>query len=137
MADSLTETVVIPLAREELHTSTREVETGRVRVRTFVDERHEMVRGELSRSSVEIERIAMDREVDEMPEVRTEGDVTIIPVVEEVFFVRKALVLVEEVRLHRRKLTESVEQPVMLRTQRAVVEREDLSGNVNQSPPRE
>lgn len=131
MADSQTETVVIPIGREELRVSKREVETGRVRVRTAIEERQEMVREDLTRSTVEIERVPVDREVETMPAVRTEDGVTVIPVVEEILFVRKALVLVEEIRLHRQTSVETVEEPVTLRTQRAVVEREDMSGNVN------
>lgn len=123
-----TETVVVPLAREELVTSRREVETGRVRVRTVVDERQELIREELSRTDVEIERVPLNLEVETAPMPRTEGDTYIIPVVEEVIYVRKALVVTEEIRLHRRTSTEKVEQPVTVRSQRAVVERETLGG---------
>ena len=129
MADSRDETVIIPLAHEELVASTREVETGRVRVRTVVDEHEEIVRQELARSTVDVERVPIDREIDEIPEPRTEGDTYIIPVVKEVLFVRKALVLTEEIRLHRKTFTEQVEQPVTVRSQRAVIEREGSAGS--------
>ena len=126
MATERDETVVIPIAHEELRTSKREIETGRVRVRTVVDEHQQLIREDLSRTSVDVERVPINVEVAEAPQPRTEGDTFIIPVVEEVLYVRKALVVTEEVRLHRRTSTEKVEQPVTVRSQRAVVERQEL-----------
>lgn len=128
MTDNRTESVVIPLAEESLVTSKRAVETGRVRVRTVIDEHQELVREALTRTEVEIERVPLDVEVSAMPSPRTEGDTLIIPVVEEVLFVRKALVVTEEIRLHRKTSTEKVEQPVTVRSQRAVIEREESGG---------
>lgn len=130
------ETVIIPIGQEEIVVSRREVETGRVRVRTVIDERQEFVREELTRSAVDVERVPINVEVATMPEPRTEGDILIVPVVEEVLYVRKALVVVEEIRLHRRISTEKVEQPVTVRSQRAVVEREELGGEPASAIPR-
>lgn len=137
MPDERLETIAIPLADEELIVSKREVETGRVRVRTMVDTHEELVRDELTRASVDVERVPFDTEIDAVPGTRTEGDTLIIPVVEEVIYVRKALVLKEEIHLHRRISTEMVEQPVTVRSQRAVVEREELSGDSDQRASRE
>ena len=119
------ETVVIPIADEELTVMKREVETGRVRVRTVVDERQELIREELSKTAVRVERVPVNVEVSAAPQPRMEGDTYIIPVVEEVLYVRKALVVTEEIRLHRQTSTEKVEQQVTVRSQRAVVEREE------------
>jgi stress response protein YsnF len=44
----------------------------------------------------------MGRIVETAPEIRTEGDVTILPVVEEVLVVEKRLVLKEELHIRRR-----------------------------------
>jgi stress response protein YsnF len=63
-----------------------------------------------------------------MPHVRLEGSTTIIPVVEEVLVVEKALVLVEEIHVKRRTETETVQIPAMVRSERATVER-DPAGN--------
>ena len=59
------------------------------------------------------------------PQIRTEGDVTIVPVLEEVLVVEKRLVLKEELHIRRRIITETVEVPVTLHKQRAIVERVD------------
>lgn len=122
------EVEVIPIVEERLKTGKVEVETGRVRVRTVVDERQEMVRDQLVRGTVDVERVPMNVEVAQAPQVREEGDVTIIPVFEEVLVVEKKLMLVEELHVHRRVSTEDYEQPVTVRAQRAVVEREELDG---------
>ena len=129
MVNERGETVVIPIADEELTVMKREVETGRVRVRTVVDERQELIREELSKTAVEVERVPVNVEVSTAPQPRMEGDTYIIPVVEEVLYVRKALVVTEEIRLHRQTSTEKVEQQVTVRSQRAVVEREDTAAS--------
>jgi len=122
-------TVAIPLIEERLVTAKREVETGKVRVRTLVEERETLVEEELSRAFVEVDRVPMHREVDEVPAVREEAGVTIIPVVQEVLVVEKKLILTEEVYIRRKTAVERHAQPVILRTQRAVVEREGSSGD--------
>jgi len=61
---------------------------------------------QLFSEDVSIERVPVNRLVNEIPETRSEGDVMIIPVVEEVVTVQKRLLLKEEVRVHRRR-TES------------------------------
>jgi stress response protein YsnF len=48
------------------------------------------------------DRAAMGRMVETAPEIRTESDVTILPVVEEVLVVEKRLVLKEELHIRRR-----------------------------------
>ncbi|QPQ54468.1 DUF2382 domain-containing protein [Allosphingosinicella flava] len=116
--------LVIPLVEERVSTAKREVETGRVRLRTRVEERQEMARADLARDEVEIERVPLNVEVDAVPDVRQEGDVTIVPVVEEVLVVEKKWVLVEEIRFRRTRSHEEFAQSVTVRAQRAEVERE-------------
>jgi stress response protein YsnF len=75
----------------------------------------------------------VDRIFDEAPETRTEGGVTIVPVLEEVLFVEKRLVLKEELHIRRQATTETVEVPVTLRRQRAIVDRAPGSDTFNDS----
>jgi len=114
---------VIPLVEETASIGKRGVVTGRVRVQTVTDTIEELVRADVQRESVEVTRVPIDRVVEAAPEIRTEGDVTILPVVEEVLVVEKRLVLKEELHIRRRVTTETVEVPVTLRKQRAIVER--------------
>ena len=119
----------IPLVEEQAHVEKREVETGRVRVRTVTDERQAIVRDELVKGEVQVERVTLDVPIDHVPDVRTEGDTIIVPVVEEVLVVEKRLILKEEIRIRRSAHVEPVDQEVTLRSQHAVIERQDLSGH--------
>jgi stress response protein YsnF len=115
---------VIPLVEETATVGKRQVVTGRVRVQTVTDTIEEVAQANVQRETVEVTRVPIDRIVESAPEVRTEGDVTILPVLKEVLVVEKRLLLKEELHIRRRVETETVEVPVTLRKQRAVVERE-------------
>lgn len=117
------DTEVIPILEEELHVEERYVTTGKVRVRTVVDVVEEMAKASLDEETVEVKRVPIDREVDQPPAVRTEDDVTIIPIMEEILVVEKKLILKEELHIRKRVKTEDVELPVQRRRQRAIVER--------------
>ena len=104
--------------------------TGRVRVKTSSELVEEIVPASLASETVEVTRKPIGREVVDAPKMRTEGDVTIIPVLEEIVVVEKRLVLVEEIRIKRIRATEDVTIPVTLRKQQATVERLD-KGNPN------
>lgn len=111
----------IELVEEELVVSKRQVETGRIRVSTHVDEHVEHVQESLFRTDVDLQRVRIDRVVDGVPEVRLEGDTLVYPIVEEV--VVKQLILREELRITRRQRAEAFSQDVTLRRVRAEVER--------------
>ena len=66
----------------------------------------------------------IDREVETPPPMRSEGEVTIIPVLEERLVISKRLVLKEEIHIKRRSSVETVQVPVSLRKQHAIVTRE-------------
>jgi uncharacterized protein (TIGR02271 family) len=125
---------LIPIVEEEVRVDKREVVTGRVRIRTIVETLEETARASLDGETVEVQRVPIDRVVDVAPQVRNEGDVTVIPVVEEVVVVEKRLVLKEELHIRRHRTTESVEIPVTLRKQRAIVERLPPDGDTDTEP---
>jgi uncharacterized protein (TIGR02271 family) len=116
---------IIPLAEETATVGKRQVVTGRVRVQTVTDTVEELAHADLQQETVEVTRVPVDRIVETAPEIRTEGELTIVPVLEEVLVVEKRLVLKEELHIRRRTEAETVEVPVTLRKQRAVVERID------------
>jgi stress response protein YsnF len=115
---------VIPVVEESAIIGKRQVVTGRVRVRTVTDTFEELAHATVQREDVEVTHVPIDKVVETAPDIRTEGDVTIVPVLEEVLVVEKRLVLKEELHIRRRVETEAIEVPVTLRKQRAVVERE-------------
>jgi uncharacterized protein (TIGR02271 family) len=114
---------IIPLVEETAAIGKRQVVTGRVRVQTVTDTIEELACADVQQESVEVTRVPIDKVVETAPEIRTEGDVTILPIVEEVLVVEKRLVLKEELHIRRRVAAETVEVPVTLRKQRAIVER--------------
>lgn len=113
----------IPLAEERVKIGKTERQGDRVRVRTVTEEQPLMLREALAREDVEIERVPVDAPLDGPADIRTEGDVTIIPVVEERLVVERRLFVVEEIRLTRRRSEEMIEAPVTVRKQRAEIER--------------
>src|SRR3712207_3899375 len=120
---------VLPLLEEGLRVEKRNVVTGKVRVRSVVDTVEEIARAELDEERVEVTRVPIDREVTTPPTVRTEGDVVIVPVLEEVLVVEKRLLLKEELHIRRHVARENFEVPVTLRKQRAVIERVTPDGH--------
>jgi stress response protein YsnF len=116
---------VVPVVAEEIHLTKREVTTGEVRVRTTTHVVEELAQADLKQHHVVVTRVPIDRVVDQIPTIRIDDGVTIVPVVEEVLFVEKRLVLKEEMHIRRSVETERVAVPVSLRKQEAVVERVD------------
>ena len=116
------------MTEETASVSKRRVTTGKVRIQTLSEEREENVSASLESDAVEVTRVPVDRVVDTVPAIRTEGNVTIIPIMEEVMVVEKKLVLKEELHIVRRKETETVDVPITLRRQRVVVENVDAAG---------
>lgn len=117
--------IVVPLTDETAVLQKRIVTTGRVRISTVTENVSELTAADLEEQEVEVVRVPIDREVIEVPAIRTEGDVTIIPVMEEVIVVEKRLVLREELHIHRRTIVQRVEVPVSLQKQRAIIEKYD------------
>ena len=121
---------VVPLLEETLEVGKRRVATGSLRVTTRTETRQETAEVELARSVVDVTRVPVDRPVDVAPAVRTEGDITIVSVVEERFVVVKQLFLKEEMHIRHIVERETSRRPVALRRQRAVIERVDAEGRV-------
>lgn len=128
------EEAVIPLVAEEVEVGKRRVERGRVRVKKGVATREEEVAVPLVREEVEVERVAINRPVDTPPAPRQEGDVWIVPVLEEVLVVEKRLMLKEELHIRRRRVEETARERVTLRTETATVERTAAGEAVASAP---
>ena len=108
---------------EAISVTRRQVAGDTVRVETITRAREQIVETELTHERVEIEHVPVGRFVDRMPEIRTEDDVTIIPVVEEVAVVERRLVLKEEIHMRRVRIGERHRETVTLRQQEAIVTR--------------
>jgi uncharacterized protein (TIGR02271 family) len=119
----------VELVDEKLNVDKQRAVTGRVRITTETKLTEEIAQATLAGERVEVIREPIGEEVGSIPKMRVEGDVTIIPVLEEIVVVEKRLVLVEEIRIRKIRTTEDVFVPVALRKQRATVERETETPN--------
>lgn len=120
------ESPFLPVAEERLTVSARREVTGRVRVLVETLTEDVPVRAELQGERVEVTRVPIGREIAERPDIRTEGPVTILPVVEEILIVERRLMLREEIHLRRVAEVEAIDTTVPLRRQTVRVERDDI-----------
>ena len=108
---------MLALHAEELAVAKRQV-TRTVRVTRQTRSRDTLVKEAVTSTGVVIEHIPMGQFVDAVPPIREEGDVTILPVVEEVLVTERRLRLVEEVCIRRVQTTTAHVETVKLREQR-------------------
>ena len=92
-----------------------------VRASRTTSTRDQLVEVDLKHDDVDVERVPVGRVVDAVPPVRQEGDVTIMPVVEEELVVVRRLILKEEVHLRRVQATVPHVETVTLRQQHVSV----------------
>jgi stress response protein YsnF len=119
----------IPLQEEEVRVLKRAVEKGRVRVDVVPETETRRIEETLSAEHAEIERVPIGREVEAAPPVRREGDVLVIPVVEEVLVVERRLVLKEEVRIRTVRTERRHVEDVPVRVERVEVNRLPAAGD--------
>lgn len=117
------EALVVPVVAEELIVGKRVVESGRVRITKTISEREQIVDEPLQSEEATVERVAVNRVVDAPPPVRYEGDVMIVPLVEEMLVVERRLVVREELRISKRLVEVHDPQRVVLRREEAKIER--------------
>src|SRR4051812_35716753 len=126
---------VIPVIEEELVAERQQVKTGSVRVQKHVQRRTKRVESTVLHDDVEVRRVAVNREIKTVPRIRREGEIIIVPVVEEEIVVTKRLVLKEELHILRKRSRQRVGQDIELQQERAVVERLDAEGRVISAVP--
>ncbi|QMU27922.1 YsnF/AvaK domain-containing protein [Adhaeribacter radiodurans] len=120
-------THVIPVIEEHVQVGKRVVETGRVRIIKTVNEEEAQVETPLLQEEVQVERVPVNQYIEAAPAVRYEGDVMIIPVIQEVVVIEKRLMLVEEIRINKQQIQTNVSQTVTLRKEEVKIERTDTS----------
>jgi uncharacterized protein (TIGR02271 family) len=125
---------IVPVYEEELAVSKKIVETARVQVSRVTHSHEQLVDELLNHEKVDIQRIPIDKPIDAMPSIREEGDVTIVPVVEEVLKVERYLLLKEEIHIRRIKETERHQERVLLRRQEATVSRLPITTEAASTP---
>lgn len=122
----------IPLVEERLKVTTRPIEAGTVRVQKRVEEVEESLTVPVVHDDVEVQRVAVNKPLNAPAQPRQEGDWLVVPVMKEVLVVEKRLMLVEEVRIRRRQVTEQQEVKDTVRRERLDIE--DSSKAAYQNP---
>ena len=117
----------IPLVEEQLTVGRKTVPTGRVLLQKTVQEYQEILDEPLAIRTFDVERVILNQLVDEAPPVRTEGDTTIYPLVEEQLILTKQLILREEVRVTKRDAERRDHQVVTLHREHLTVERQPIT----------
>ncbi|MEO7115186.1 MAG: YsnF/AvaK domain-containing protein [Caldimonas sp.] len=117
--------IQMPIIDDVIQVDIQVVDRGGYRISKRVTERQEMVDEVLRDHRVVVERrpIGLTLLGDEIPEQRYEGDVLIIPVIEEILVTEKRLLLVEEVRVRQIAGTHRKVQQVTLKKEEVSVER--------------
>lgn len=114
----------IPVMEERLELGKKIIEKGRLRIIKKVDEKTVDVPLVSRETGYLIERIPVNRYVDDAPPpVRYEGKTMILSVVEEEVIIQKRLKLVEEVRISATENESVKNTQVTLKKERVVVER--------------
>lgn len=126
---------VIPVTEEALEVHKRQHRTGGVKVHKEVRQRQVEIDEPLQVTQVDVRRVPVQRFVERAEGTRQEGDTTIIPVYEEVLVTEKRLQLKEEVHITRRQVTRHADETVTLRTEEAVVSRDEESGSDKEHQP--
>lgn len=116
---------ILPVLEERLEVSKREVETGRLRLEKRVHEDEQTVDEPLFADEIIIERVPVNRFVDQPAPTRMEGDTTVIPLFEEQIVLQKRLLLREEIRVTRRRTERRDAQVVTVRREEVIAERVD------------
>ena len=119
----------LPRVEEQVEIGKRVVETARVRIRKRVETRNETLDLTGWRDTVQVEHVPVGRVVDSAPPVRHEGDVTIVPVLEEVVVTVRKLFLKEELHISTRREMRHERRTVRLRRERIEVDRVAVGGD--------
>lgn len=98
------------------------VEKGKVRVIKKVVTEEEKVKLEVRNEEVNVERVPVNEYTDTLPQVRYEGETTIIPVIKEVAVVQKKIWVVEEIRITKKTQITEEERTVPLKKEIVTVE---------------
>ncbi|MDQ3633376.1 MAG: YsnF/AvaK domain-containing protein [Aridibacter sp.] len=115
--------ITIPVIEEEIVVGKEYVDTGKVKISKKISEHQQTIDIPLMQERVSVERVAINKFVDTPPEIRHEGDLMIIPVLEEQIVVQKRLVLVEELHVTKQLVETHHSEEVTTRKEDVNIER--------------
>jgi uncharacterized protein (TIGR02271 family) len=103
------EDVVVPIVEERLAAQTQWREAGSVHLRVRTEQAQQTVTARPVHEELEIEEVVIGRELadGDLAEPRTEGDTTIIPIIEEQPVVVMRRIVTKELRVIKRRVSEA------------------------------
>ena len=118
------ERIVVPLVDEYLEVHKQWVQSGEVIVRRSVQTSQQTIPVELQHEEVQVDRVPMNRPVayGEQTQPWWDGEVMVVPVIEEEIVVSKRLVLREEVRISKRKISRQETVSDTIRSQQVYID---------------
>lgn len=118
------EKIILPVIEEQLRVDKKVVEKDSVRIIKKVHEEEVPVTTPYFSEEVNVEHIPVNKYVDEraLPQIRMEGDKTIIPVLKEVVVVEKKIILVEELHVTKHQIQHTSTENITLRKEEIVIE---------------
>jgi stress response protein YsnF len=113
--------ITIPVSEEVVEVTPRVVELGHLHIQKKTDEYLDEQTVRLSQHEVQVERVPIDEIIDQPIEPYMDGDVYVVPVIEEEVVIQRRLRLKEELRVHRTVVErdETIQTP--FRRERVVV----------------
>jgi len=112
----------VPVLEERLMVEKRPIELGEIRLHKTVETFEEIAHQDILEEDVIIERVPVNRPLDEPAESHMDGDWLVVPIMEEVLVVQKRLMLTEEIRIKKRQVTKQYEVREQLRREHIDVE---------------
>lgn len=123
------EITVIPVIEEYAVIGKEIVETGKITISKRVTESDQFISEPILHEEVSVERVPVNQFVEAMPEIRYEGDLMIIPVVEQRAVVLKKLFVTEELRVRKQVIETHHTEEITLRKEEVDVKRSVLDEN--------
>jgi uncharacterized protein (TIGR02271 family) len=118
----------IPVIKEQLNVSTKQVETGTVTIKKEVTTKEGILKATLESDDVNVKRVKIGRVVDTPPPaVRYEGNTMIVSVMREELVVHRQLVLDEELHITKYTVEKDVREPFELKKEEVRIQ-EDVPG---------
>lgn len=108
--------IIIPVIEEYAVIDKEIVETGKVKISKRIKEQEQFIDVPLMHEEVSVERVPVNQFIETRPEIRYEGDIMIIPVVEQRVVLQKQLFLTEELHVRRQVIeTHHTEEMTLLK----------------------
>lgn len=114
----------LPLVEERLEVGKRQINLGEVRLHKTVEQFEETTPVHLTHDDIEVQRVPVKPGEQKSMETHNEGEWLVIPVLREVAVVKKEVVVIEEIRIRKRQITEEQEVTEQLRREHIEIEKD-------------